>query len=85
MKSSPVFGLNNEVTCGGNALKFHAAVRMKIMRRGLIDTEQEVAFLQKLCLVIIFCWFIPPFITFTYFLFFPTMIDMSVEDGCKLC
>lgn len=47
MKSSPVFGLNNEVTCGGNALKFHAAVRMKIMRRGLIDTEQEVAFLQK--------------------------------------
>lgn len=47
MKSSPVFGLNNEVTCGGNALKFHAAVRMKIMRRGLIDTEREVAFLQK--------------------------------------
>lgn len=52
MKSSSVFGLNDEVTCGGNALKFHAAVRLKIMRRGLIDTEQEVAFLRKWCLVI---------------------------------
>lgn len=32
----------NEVTCGGNALKFYAAIRMRIMRTGLLKSEDEV-------------------------------------------
>ncbi|XP_010269651.1 PREDICTED: DNA repair protein recA homolog 2, mitochondrial isoform X2 [Nelumbo nucifera] len=32
----------NEVTCGGNALKFYAAVRMRITRRGLLKMENEI-------------------------------------------
>ncbi|XP_078159016.1 DNA repair protein recA homolog 2, mitochondrial-like [Carex rostrata] len=31
-----------EVTCGGNALKFYAAVRLRISRRGLIQTNDKV-------------------------------------------
>ncbi|XP_075639501.1 DNA repair protein recA homolog 2, mitochondrial isoform X2 [Castanea sativa] len=35
-KSGQGFGLVDEVTCGGNALKFYAAVRMKMIRTGLL-------------------------------------------------
>lgn len=38
----------NEVTCGGNALKFYAAIRMRIMRTGLLKSEDEVRPLQLL-------------------------------------
>ncbi|KAL2480690.1 DNA repair protein recA2 [Abeliophyllum distichum] len=31
-----------EVTCGGNALKFYAAIRMRISRIGLLRTEDKV-------------------------------------------
>lgn len=31
-----------EVTCGGNALKFYAAIRMRISRKGLLRTENKV-------------------------------------------
>ncbi|KAG9454773.1 hypothetical protein H6P81_007677 [Aristolochia fimbriata] len=43
LKPSQVFGHGSEVTCGGNALKFHAAIRLRIMRRGLIVEEDEFA------------------------------------------
>ncbi|XP_068662464.1 DNA repair protein recA homolog 2, mitochondrial isoform X2 [Aristolochia californica] len=43
VKSSQVFGYASEVTCGGNALKFHAAIRLRIMKRGLIVVEDEIA------------------------------------------
>ncbi|KAK9987322.1 hypothetical protein SO802_032273 [Lithocarpus litseifolius] len=33
------FGLVDEVTCGGNNLKFYASVRMKMMRTGLLKTN----------------------------------------------
>ncbi|KAL6009956.1 hypothetical protein ACLOJK_000387 [Asimina triloba] len=35
-------GHASEATCGGNALKFYAAVRMRIMRKGLLKNEDEV-------------------------------------------
>jgi recombination protein RecA len=31
-----------EVTCGGNALRFYAAVRLRLSRKGLIKTEDKV-------------------------------------------
>ncbi|KAL0339710.1 UNVERIFIED_CONTAM: DNA repair protein recA2, mitochondrial, partial [Sesamum radiatum] len=31
----------DEVTCGGNALKFYAAIRMRISRKGLLKTEDK--------------------------------------------
>lgn len=31
-----------EVTCGGNALKFYAAMRLKISRKGLLMNEDKV-------------------------------------------
>ncbi|OVA19901.1 AAA+ ATPase domain [Macleaya cordata] len=36
------FGNANEVTCGGNALKFYAAVRMRTMKTGLLRNEDEI-------------------------------------------
>ncbi|XP_072974921.1 DNA repair protein recA homolog 2, mitochondrial isoform X2 [Typha angustifolia] len=42
LRSSQGFGENSEVTCGGNALKFYAAIRMRISRRGLIHNEDKV-------------------------------------------
>ncbi|KAK7837898.1 dna repair protein reca like protein 2 [Quercus suber] len=41
-KSGQGFGLVDEVTCGGNALKFYAAVRMKMIRTGLLKAEEKV-------------------------------------------
>ncbi|KAK1412980.1 hypothetical protein QVD17_34640 [Tagetes erecta] len=37
-------GLKNvsEVTCGGNALPFYSAVRMRIARKGLLKTQEKV-------------------------------------------
>ncbi|XP_020267123.1 DNA repair protein recA homolog 2, mitochondrial isoform X4 [Asparagus officinalis] len=32
----------NEVTCGGNALKFYSAIRMRITRRNLLHTEDKI-------------------------------------------
>ncbi|KAH7853733.1 hypothetical protein Vadar_006055 [Vaccinium darrowii] len=42
VKSVKGFGHAEEVTCGGNALPFHAAVRMRISRTGLLKTEDKV-------------------------------------------
>ena len=36
------FGVPAEVTCGGNALKFYASVRMNTKRTGLIKKFEEV-------------------------------------------
>lgn len=34
-------GHRDEVTCGGNALKFYAAVRMRLVRMGLLKTDDK--------------------------------------------
>ncbi|PSS33543.1 DNA repair protein recA 2 like [Actinidia chinensis var. chinensis] len=36
------FGRAEEVTCGGNALRFYAAIWMRISRTGLLKTEDKV-------------------------------------------
>lgn len=36
------FGGPQEVTCGGNALKFYASVRLNVRRIGLIKKGEEV-------------------------------------------
>lgn len=36
------FGGSTEVTCGGNALKFYASVRLNIRRTGLVKKGEEV-------------------------------------------
>ncbi|KAF9596882.1 hypothetical protein IFM89_013930 [Coptis chinensis] len=44
VRSRPCEGLGYAtVTCGGNALEFYSAVRMKIFRKGLIREEDEIA------------------------------------------
>ncbi|KAA8518100.1 hypothetical protein F0562_015574 [Nyssa sinensis] len=42
LKSGQGFGPTDEVTCGGNALQFYAAIRMRIIRTGLLKVEDEV-------------------------------------------
>lgn len=42
VRSVKGFGHADEVTCGGNALQFYAAIRMKIQRKGLLKTEDKV-------------------------------------------
>ncbi|XP_057982705.1 DNA repair protein recA homolog 2, mitochondrial isoform X7 [Malania oleifera] len=42
LKSNQGLGHMGEVTCGGNALEFHAAVRMRIVRKGLLKTNDKV-------------------------------------------
>lgn len=39
-------GPMEEVTCGGNALRFYAAVRLRLSRMGLIKTEDKVSSLH---------------------------------------
>ncbi|KAF3442005.1 hypothetical protein FNV43_RR15921 [Rhamnella rubrinervis] len=43
LKSGNAFGHMDEVTCGGNALNFYAAVRLRIRRTGLLRTGNEVS------------------------------------------
>ncbi|XAR68469.1 ATP diphosphatase [Bertholletia excelsa] len=42
LKSEKGFLHADEVTCGGNALPFYAAIRMKLLRTGLLRTEDKV-------------------------------------------
>ncbi|KAF8094213.1 hypothetical protein N665_0367s0002 [Sinapis alba] len=42
-KSNMRFPHSEEVTCGGNALRFQAAIRLKMIRTGLIKTANEVS------------------------------------------
>lgn len=44
------FGGPTEVTCGGNALKFYASVRLNIRRTGLVKKGEEVLCLISLLL-----------------------------------
>ena len=47
----------NEVTCGGNALPFYSAVRMRIARKGLIKTQEKVRKLGPyFCNLVVFCY-----------------------------
>lgn len=43
LKSGNGFGRMDEVTCGGNALNFYAAVRLRIKRTGLLKIGDEVS------------------------------------------
>ncbi|GMI65717.1 RECA homolog 3 [Hibiscus trionum] len=36
------FGRMDEVTCGGNALKFYSAIRLRMIRTGLLRSEDKV-------------------------------------------
>lgn len=38
----------DEVTCGGNALIFYAAVRLRLVRMGLLKSEDKVNFISFL-------------------------------------
>ncbi|KAK4281917.1 hypothetical protein QN277_013361 [Acacia crassicarpa] len=40
-KSGQAYGPVEEVTCGGNALGFYAAVRLRLSRMGLLKTEDQ--------------------------------------------
>jgi len=42
-KSVKEYGSVEEVTCGGNALRFYAAVRLRLSRMRLIKTEDKVS------------------------------------------
>lgn len=42
LKSSHVSECFEEVTCGGNALRFYAAVRLRVLKTGLLKTEDKV-------------------------------------------
>ncbi|KAI3951428.1 hypothetical protein MKW92_035324 [Papaver armeniacum] len=41
-KPSDCFGQATQVTCGGSAMKFYPAVRMKTMKAGLLRNEDEI-------------------------------------------
>ncbi|CAD5322589.1 DNA repair protein recA 2 [Arabidopsis thaliana] len=43
VKSNMHFPHAEEVTCGGNALPFHAAIRLKMIRTGLIKTDNKIS------------------------------------------
>lgn len=42
--SQKSFGHMDEVTCGGNALQFYAAVRLRLLRGGLLKSDDKVNF-----------------------------------------
>uniref|UniRef100_A0A1J3ESZ8 DNA repair protein recA-like protein 2, mitochondrial n=2 Tax=Noccaea caerulescens TaxID=107243 RepID=A0A1J3ESZ8_NOCCA len=42
-KSNMRFPHAEEVTCGGNALRFQAAIRLKMIRTGLIKTDDKIS------------------------------------------
>ncbi|XP_031272307.1 DNA repair protein recA homolog 2, mitochondrial isoform X1 [Pistacia vera] len=42
VKPGQVFGRFDEVTCGGNSLKFYAALRLRMMRTGLLKTGDKI-------------------------------------------
>ncbi|GAB4843895.1 hypothetical protein Ancab_013859 [Ancistrocladus abbreviatus] len=52
VKRSEGFGHTGEVTCGGNALKFYAAVRLRISRMGLLKMEDKISGL-KICVQVV--------------------------------
>ncbi|XP_022766622.1 DNA repair protein recA homolog 2, mitochondrial [Durio zibethinus] len=41
-KSGHAFGRMDEVTCGGNALKFYSAIRLRMIRTGLLKSEDKI-------------------------------------------
>ncbi|XWS43104.1 hypothetical protein CRYUN_Cryun16bG0073400 [Craigia yunnanensis] len=41
-KSGQAFGHMDEVTCGGNALKFYSAIRLRMIRTGLLKSEDKI-------------------------------------------
>ncbi|XVE61086.1 hypothetical protein DITRI_Ditri06bG0011800 [Diplodiscus trichospermus] len=41
-KSGQALGRMDEVTCGGNALKFYSAIRLRMIRTGLLKSEDKI-------------------------------------------
>ncbi|MBA0771320.1 hypothetical protein Gotri_019802 [Gossypium trilobum] len=41
-KQGQAFGHMDEITCGGNALKFYSAIRLRMIRTGLLKNEDKV-------------------------------------------
>uniref|UniRef100_A0A2P2J3I4 DNA repair protein recA homolog 2-like isoform X1 n=1 Tax=Rhizophora mucronata TaxID=61149 RepID=A0A2P2J3I4_RHIMU len=52
LKSGQGLGHAVEITCGGNALKFYSAVRLKMIRKGLRKSKDEVTGL-KVCVEVV--------------------------------
>lgn len=48
VKSGKGLGCVGEDTCGGNALKFYSAVRLRMVKTGLLKTEDKVQLLRLL-------------------------------------
>jgi recombination protein RecA len=48
VRTSLKSGRAEEVTCGGNALKFYSAVRLRMIRTGLLKTGDKVYSLVQL-------------------------------------
>ncbi|EEF28487.1 DNA repair protein reca, putative [Ricinus communis] len=46
VKSGQGLGQVDEATCGGNALKFYSAVRLRMARKALLKTEDEITGLR---------------------------------------
>lgn len=80
------FGAPAEVTCGGNALKFYASVRLNIKRIGLIKKSEEEVVGTQIQVKIVKNKHAPPFKTVQLELEFGKGLSREseiIELGCK--
>ncbi|CAI9099798.1 OLC1v1036674C1 [Oldenlandia corymbosa var. corymbosa] len=53
LKPGPRYNPSEEVTCGGNALPFYAAIRLKLIRKKLLKTHPDMATGLEVCAKVI--------------------------------